>query len=157
MMSSRSRAPSASRRSAARFLIQSKLVPDRIREHGKCPHTCADIRARRQDAATRRLNFLEGVGNHVDHDVGPGAFLRGAIALLDPGATHPTSIIEGQLTISTFPDLPAEDCAVEVRGRLGSLRWYFQITNLAVGHHVSSAKCREAPPNSLPALLELAH
>src|SRR3989442_7772089 len=43
--------------------------------------------------------------------------------------------------------LPAENRAVEVRGRFGGLRWYFQITDLAVGHYVSNKKYRGAPPN----------
>src|ERR1044071_8717200 len=72
-------------RSAAWFLVEAELVSHRIREHSKCAHTCADIRTRRQDAATGGLDPLQGVDNDIDQDVDPRPFVRSPIALLDPG------------------------------------------------------------------------
>src|SRR6266851_10133455 len=122
------------RPSAVSFLIESEFVADRIREYRKRAHAWADFRTRLQHSTTCLLDPLQGLRDAVHHDIGSGPLVWSAIALLDPGAAHSTRVIEGQLAIPTSPDRPAENAAVEVGGRLGCLRRYFQVTDFAVGH-----------------------
>src|SRR5207245_11369249 len=132
---------SGAERSEWGLLLESECVPDGVRKNSKRAHPGPDIRTRRENAAPSGLNTLQSVGNDVDHDVGPRVFVRGPIARLYPSPAHATSIVEGQFTIPTFPNLPAENTAVEVGGRFGRVRRYFQITDFAVGHAVSNSGC----------------
>src|SRR6266480_6634612 len=135
-------------RSTGGLLIESELVPDGIREYCKCAHPGPDSRARRENPAPSGLDTFQSVRNDINHDVGPRAFVRGSIAFLYPSPAHAaTSIVEGEFPIPAFPNLPAENTAVEVGGRLGRVRRYFQITDLAVGHGVSNGGRLGAPPN----------
>src|SRR5438093_3342752 len=136
-----------SHRSTGGLLVESEFVPDGIREYCKCAHPGPDIRTRRENTAPSGLNTLQSVCNDIDHDVGPRVFVRGSIALRYPSPAHATSIVEGQFAIPTFPNLPAENTAVEVGGGFGRVRRYFQITDLAVGHFVSNSGHLGAPPN----------
>src|SRR5438477_1186739 len=113
-------------RSTGGLLVESEFVPDGIREYRKCTQPGPDIRTRREHTAPSGLNTLQRVRNDIDHDVGPRVFVRGSIALLHPRPAHATSIVEGQFTVPSFPDLPAENTAVEVGGGFGRVRRYFQ-------------------------------
>src|SRR2546425_2126786 len=128
------------RSSAAGFLVKTELIPRRIGEYRKCAHACADIRTKRQNAPPCSLDPLERIGDSIHHDIGPCPFVSSPIALLDPCAAHSAGVIEGELTVPTSPDLPAENAAVEVRRRFGRLRRYLEITDLAVGHLVSNIR-----------------
>src|SRR5258706_252989 len=105
--------------SASRFLIQAELIADGIREHGERAHPGPDVSPRRQDSTTSGLNPLQGVRNDIYHDVGARWFVWGPIALLHPGAAHAGRVIEVERDIPPAPDLPAEEAAIQVGGRLG--------------------------------------
>src|SRR5436190_14735755 len=128
-------------RSTAWLLVESEFIPDGIGEYCNRAHAGPDIRTRRENPAPSGLNTLQSVRNDINHDVGPRVFVRGSIALLYPSPAHATSIVEGQFPVPAFPNLPAENTAVEVGGRFGRIRRYFQIADLAVGHVVSNRGC----------------
>src|SRR5437773_9514343 len=128
-------------RSTAWLLVESEFIPDGIGEYCKRAHAGPNIRTRRENPSTSGLNTLQSVRNDINHDVGPRVFVRGSIALLYPSPAHATSIVEGQITIPTFPNLPAKSTAVEVGGGFRRVRRYLQITDLAVGHAVSNGGC----------------
>src|SRR6185369_11470541 len=125
-----------SKRSRLSFwlFVEPELIADRIGKDGKCPHVRPDVRARRDDFAARLLDPFQRFGDAVDHDVGSSALLGRPVLFLDPRPAHTSRVIEGQVAVSAFPDLPSEDLGVEARGVLGTVRRDFEITDLAVGH-----------------------
>src|SRR5437773_11705947 len=82
-------------RSTAWLLVESEFIPDGIGEYRKGAHAGPDIRTRSENPSTSGLNTLQRVRNDIHHDVGPRAFIRGPIALLNPSPAHAASIVEG--------------------------------------------------------------
>src|SRR5688572_27244617 len=100
--------------SASWLFVETELVAHWIGERRERAHAGADFLARRRDASTGGLDLLQRRSDVVDHDVGPRALVRSAVALLDPRSTNAAGIIEGEVAIAARPDLPSKDAAVEL-------------------------------------------
>src|SRR6266850_259548 len=137
-------AVSQARCPAPTFLLRTLIQPDHVSARISEPR--GDLR---RIGADRLHDFSPGGdygigsrGHAVDHDVNHQAGRTRRWPANDPGATDfAGTVVEGDRAITAFPDVPAENPAVEIGGACNVGRRHFDIADLPVrkrGRHTGS-------------------
>jgi len=113
------------------FLVQSDHISAGVAEPG------SDFRRVSADGlhdfAPVRDDRVEGRRNAVDHDVKEQARRPAGRSAANPGSAHFSSrVIEGNSTVPTLPDRPAEDLSIKIGRALDVRGGHLDITNFAV-------------------------